>query len=197
MNIGNLALVIALAATPVAASDIKVGDRVPDLSIEDKGEIVLQNDEPDYQPWQYPQQPGKVHVLQYMAATKSASELNNPFIDRIKTDFPEGTLLSTTILNMDEALWGTGGFVTSELESNKKEFPNAVIVADEEGKGLKQWQLEEDSAAIVVTDANGQILFFKQGAMTPAEVESALQMIKQHSAAAAPPTAMLQDQAKP
>jgi YtfJ family uncharacterized protein len=197
MIIRNLALVIALAAAPVAANAFKAGDRLPDLSIEDKGEIVLQNDKPDYQPWQYPQQPGKVHVLQYMAATKSASELNNPFIDRIKTDFPDGTLLSTTILNMDEALWGTGGFVISELESNKKEFPRAVIVADEDGKGLTQWQLEEDSAAIVVTDPKGQVLFFKQGAMTPAEVESALQLIKQHSPAAAPPTAMLLDKVKP
>jgi hypothetical protein len=105
------------------------------------------------------------------------------FIDRIKTDFPTGTLLSTTILNMDEAMWGTSGFVISELESNKKKYPTAVLVADEKGAGLKTWQLDEDSAAIIVTDTRGTVLYFKQGAMSAAEVDSTIELIKQQLAA--------------
>jgi YtfJ family uncharacterized protein len=175
----TLVLLATLAALPAAWGDFKAGDRLPDLSIADRGELVLEGDDFDYRSWNYPQQPGKVHVLQYMAATSSASELNDPFIDRLKTDFPTGTLLSTTVLNLDEALWGTGGFVTSQLESNKKQFPHAVLVADEKGVGLNTWKLEEDSAAIIVTDSQGAVLYFKQGAMSPAEVNSTIELIKQ------------------
>jgi hypothetical protein len=175
----TLVLLATLAALPAAWADFKAGDRLPDLSIADRGELVLQGGDFDYRNWSYPQQPGKVHVLQYMAATTSASELNDPFIDRIKTDFPDGTLLSTTVLNLDEALWGTGGFVISELESNKKKYPQAVLVADEKGLGLNTWRLEEDSAAIIVTDTQGAVLYFKQGAMSAAEVESTIELIKQ------------------
>lgn len=174
-----LATVATLAALPAGGADFKAGDRLPDLKIADRGELVLQGEDFDYRSWNYPQEPGKVHVLQYMAATSSASELNDPFIDRIKTDFPTGTLLSTTVLNLDEALWGTGGFVASQLESNKKKYPHAVLVADENGVGLDTWRLQEDSAAIIVTDSQGALLYFKQGAMSAAEVDSTIELIRQ------------------
>lgn len=177
-----LCLITALLALPALAAGFRAGDRLPDLSIDDRGELVSSGGDFDYQPWRYPQQPGKVHVLQYMAATKSASELNDPFMARIKADFPAGSLLSTTILNLDDALWGTSGFVTGELKSNKKQFPLAVLVADEDGVGRQRWQLESDSAAIVVTDREGTVLFFKQGAMSASEVEETVQLIRQQLA---------------
>ena len=111
--------------------------------------------------------------------------MNDPFIDRIKSDFPDGTLLSTTILNLDEALWGTGGLISSELTSNKKQYPLAVLVADAEGVGLRTWQLQEDSAAIIVTDSRGMVLYFKQGAMSPDEVDSTIELIR-HQLAGSP-----------
>lgn len=183
MKLQNLILVAALATFPMIATGFDAGERLPDLSIADRGELVTKGDDFGFDPWQYPQQPGKVHVLQYMAATTGASELNDPFIDRIKADFPDGTLLSTTVLNLDDALWGTSGFVISELEKNKKQYPLAVLVADEDGVGRKRWQLDEDSAAIIVTDPNGTVLFFKQGAMSSTEVESTIALIKQQLAA--------------
>ena len=128
-------------------------------------------------------------MLQYMAATRAASNINQAFTDRMKTDLPKGSFLSTTILNLDEALWGTGGLVASELKSNKKQFPGAVLVADENGTGLSQWQLEKESSAIVITDPAGVVRYFKQGAMSDTEIESALEMVRQYIAAGAPPLA--------
>ena len=57
------------------------------------------------------------------------------------------------------------------------------LVADEKGAGLKTWQLDEDSAAIIVTDTRGTVLYFKQGAMSAAEVDSTIELIKQQLAA--------------
>ena len=115
-----------------------------------------------------------------MAATRSASNINMPFTDRMKTDLPQGAFLSTTILNLDEAMWGTSGLVVSELKSNKKEFPNAILVADEDGAGLKAWQLEKENSAVIVTDPQGVVRYFKQGAMSAAEIDSALALVMQY-----------------
>ncbi len=78
---------------------------------------------------------------------------------------------------MDDAIWGTGAFVMSELKSNKRRFPDAVIVVDEEGVGIGRWQLTRDSSAVMVVDAQGTVLYFREGAMSPAEVDSTLQLI--------------------
>jgi YtfJ family uncharacterized protein len=103
-----------------------------------------------------------------------------PFTDKLKTDIPQGAFLSTTILNLDEAMWGTSALVVSELKSNKKEFPNAVLVADEDGVGLSKWQLESENSAVIVTDPQGVVRYFKQGAMSAAEIESTVALVLQY-----------------
>lgn len=180
MSIRTFVLLLGLFAPLAQASEILPGNRLPDLGIAAKGELVLTGDEVGYRAWSYPQQPGKVHVLQYMAATRSASNINMPFTDRMKADLPQGAFLSTTILNLDEAMWGTAGLVVSELKSNKKEFPNAILVADEDGVGLKAWQLEKENSAVIVTDPQGVVRYFKQGAMSAAEIDSALALVMQY-----------------
>lgn len=180
MSIRTFVLLLGLLTPLAQASEIIPGNRLPDLGIAQKGELVLNGDEVGYRAWSYPQQPGKVHVLQYMAATRSASNINMPFTDRMKTDLPQGAFLSTTILNLDEAMWGTSGLVVSELKSNKKEFPNAILVADEDGAGLKTWRLEKENSAVIVTDPQGVVRYFKQGAMSAAEIDSALALVMQY-----------------
>ncbi len=177
----RILVLLATLATPWAlGADVMVGERLPDLSIAERGELVLQGDDVGYHTWSYPQQPGKVHVVQYLAATRAASKINKPFTDRMKTDLPQGSFLSTTILNLDEAMWGTGGLVVNELKSNKLQFPNAVLVADEDGTGLSQWQLEKQNSAVIITDPAGVVRYFKQGAMSEAEIESTLELVRQY-----------------
>jgi YtfJ family uncharacterized protein len=173
------ALVISglLLSAPVFAGGAAVGAPLPDLAIDDRGEIILQGDDISYQAWRYPQQPGKVNIVQYLAATKSAGDMNKPFRDRLDTDLPKGEFSTTTILNMDDAIWGTGAFVMGELKSNKREFPAAVIVVDENGVGLQQWQLQNDSSALMVVDPQGIVRYFKQGKMSATEIDSTLQLI--------------------
>ena len=172
-----LPLLGAMFFAGASAASVEVGGRLPDLSIDDKGELILHGDEVDYRAWSYPQQPGKVHIVQYMAATKSAGDMNKAFRDRFDTDLPKNSFRTTTILNLDDALWGTGGFVIGELKSNKREFPEAVMVVDEEGAGVKQWQLQNDTAAVVVLDPQGTVRYVKQGKMSAAEIESTLELI--------------------
>ena len=181
MNLRTLIALICLA-TPIAlAADISPGGRLGDLTIAEKGELVLTDGDIEYRSWSYPQQPGKVHVLQYMAATRAASKINKPFTDKMSADLPKGGVyLSTTILNLDEAMWGTGGMVESELGSKKKKFPHAIMVDDVNGIGLAQWQLKKESSAIIVIDAGGVVRYFKQGAMSATEIDSTLALIREY-----------------
>jgi uncharacterized protein len=172
-----LPLLGAILYAGASAASVEVGGRLPDLSIDDKGELILSGDDVDYRSWSYPQQPGKVHIVQYMAATKSAGDMNKAFRDRFDTDLPKNSFRTTTILNLDDALWGTGGFVIGELKSNKRKFPEAVMVVDEEGAGVKQWQLQNDTAAVVILDSQGTVRYVKQGKMSAAEIESTLELI--------------------
>ena len=72
---------------------------------------------------------------------------------------------------------GTGG---EQLKSNKPQFPNAVLVADEAGAGLRQWQLEKGELRRHRDGRGGHCAFFKQGAMSAAEIDNTLKMIRQY-----------------
>ncbi len=181
MIIRILIVLMALAAPSALAGEVAPGGRLADLAITNKGELVLSGDDVQYQPWSYPQQPGKVHVVQYMAATMSASKIQEPFRDKMQTGLPQdNAFLSTTILNLDEATWGTSGMVLSKLKSSKAEFPHATMVADEKGVGLSHWQLEKGNSAVIVTDASGVVRYFKQGEMSAAEIDSTLALIRHY-----------------
>ena len=177
----QLTLVIALylgaGQLSASASAPQVGAQLPDLKIDDRGELLVQDDEVRYRPWHYPQQTGTVHIVQYLAATRSAGDLHKPFRDRLDTDLPANSFRTTTIFNMDEAIWGTGSFVISELKSNKKMYPKAVMVVDEEGLGVKRWALDDDSAALIIVDPQGTVRYVKQGTMSAAEVDTSLALI--------------------
>ncbi|MEM6579696.1 MAG: YtfJ family protein [Pseudomonadota bacterium] len=166
-----------LLPLPVFA-EIATGGRVPDLSITDKGQLGLSDEKVVYSSWSYDQKPGKVQVVQYMAATRSASAMNKPFREKMRASLPlDGSFESISIVNLDEAMWGTSGMVISELKSSKTEFPYAVMVVDENGLGLTTWQLEKESSAVIVTNEEGEVLYFKEGALSEDEIDSTIKLI--------------------
>jgi YtfJ family uncharacterized protein len=171
------ALLLASAAS--LADGIDLGQPLPDLNINDRGELLLKGDDFSFAPWALPAGIGKIHILQYMAATKGASELNKPFTDRLK-DIPNPNYLVTTVLNLDDAMWGTSGFVISEVKKNKRQFPGSTMVLDAAGRGLEVWKLQSKSSTIVVMDAQGSVQFLKDGAMDENEIEKALKFILTH-----------------
>ena len=178
-------LTLLFVSQQLQAQGLQVGSLVPDLSISELGEIRLQEEEFSYHPWTFPQDLGQLHVVQYMAATMKASELNKPFTDSLSENLAGGNFTVTTVINLDDAMWGTSGFVISEIKKNKKRYPESTMVLDKAGIGREAWQLDKKSSAIVIVDAAGTIRYIKQGAMEAAEIESTLEMIRQQLAAEA------------
>ena len=92
--------------------------------------------------------------------------------------FPAESYQTTSIINQDDAIWGTGSFVKSSAEDSKKEFPWSSMVLDEEGVVAGAWELQEESSAIVVQDKQGNVLFVKEGALNNDEIQQVLTLIK-------------------
>lgn len=154
-----LLLALSLLSLPALADSPVVDRPLPPLLIEDRGELVLKGDDFDYLPWRSDRQPGSLHVLQYFAGTKAASELFAPFTDYLQERLEPGRYHVTTVINLDAALWGTTGFVVSELKDNKRRYPDATMVLDAEGLGVSTWQLGKKGALLAIMDADGTVRF--------------------------------------
>lgn len=171
----TLASTLALAEVPL------VDSRLPALSIADRGELFLENDDFNFRPWSTEQNLNKVHIVQYFGATRGDSELFKPFTDLLQDNLSPGTYHVTTIVNLEAALWGTSSFVISELKSNKRKYPLSTIVLDEDGRGLNTWQLGKQGAGLAILDQQGVVKYFTKKPMTEAEISASLNMVKTNS----------------
>ncbi|MGR5221729.1 YtfJ family protein [Vibrio parahaemolyticus] len=174
-----LTLAILCLPTIAMATNLQVGSNARSVSVKDHGEIVLNGGAVDYQAWASQDMLGKVRVIQAIAGRSSAKEMNAPLMSAITAaKFPEDQYQTTTIINQDDAIWGTGSFVKSSAEDSKQEFPWSSMVLDKHGLVASAWQLQEQSSAIIVQDKQGKILYVKQGVLSDSEVENVLAMIR-------------------
>lgn len=175
-------LMMSLVIFPLFASahNLIPGERLPAVGVEDKGELNYVNNDFSYSRWNSAKLPGKVRLVQHMAGRTSAKALNAPLVDAIRAaNLAHDRYQTTTIINTDDAILGTGMFVRSSIESGKKEFPWSQIIVDSNGVVKKAWQLEPKSSAVVVLDKNGVIKFVKEGALTQEEVQQVITLLHQ------------------
>lgn len=180
MTLRNI-LAAACLLLPLMASahTIEKGQRVLAVGITDRGELILDNDKFSYKNWNSAQLPGKVRVVQHIAGRTSAKEKNANMVEAIKAaDLPHDRYQTTTIVNTDDAIPGSGMFVRSSLESNKKLYPWSQIIVDSNGVTRKVWQLEEESSAVIVLDKAGRVQWVKDGALTQEEVQQVVALLR-------------------
>lgn len=170
-------LLLSLAAS---AHDFVNGQRVAPVGISDKGELIYQQDDFSYRSWNSAQLAGKVRVVQHIAGRSSAKEKNAALVEAIKqAHLPQDRYQTTTIINTDDAIPGTGMFVRSSIESNKKQYPWSQFIVDSNGAAKKAWQLEDGGSAVAVLDKTGRVRFAKDGALTQEEVQQVIALLHQ------------------
>ena len=174
---GLLLAFCLLAAAPLHA--LQAGDPLPLLQVEKLGEILVQDGKMGFRPWQSAPLGDRIHIVQYMAARMSARRQSKPFTDSLeKSGIPYSRYHITTVVNLDDAMFGTRGMVLSELEKNKRKYGLSTIVADEAGRGRALWNLQEGSSAVIMLDTASRVLYFHQGLMQPADIEEALRVVR-------------------
>lgn len=175
-----IALVFA-SLLPLSTLAVSLGEPLPDLQIDNKGELVLKDkDEVGFEPWssQALDTQGAVQIVQYMAARPSSEKQIRPFTDKLEEiAYPVELHHVTTVVNLDDVTFGMSGFALSELESNKRRYPMSTLVGDWSGEGLKAWDLSPKSSALMILDATGKVLFFKDGKLNQQEIDQALALI--------------------
>ncbi|MDL4915281.1 MAG: YtfJ family protein [Enterobacterales bacterium endosymbiont of Blomia tropicalis] len=163
----------------VLAHAIKQGERVPAVGVNDKGELIWQQDKFSYRSWNSVQLNGKVRVIQHIAGRSSAKEKNAALIEAIKSArLPHDRYQTTTVVNTDDAIPGTGMFVRSSIQTNKQHYPWSQFIVDSQGNVQKAWQLEEGSSAIVVLDKSGHVRFVKDGSLTQDEIKQVMSLLQ-------------------
>lgn len=112
------ALIIALLAPGAAAHNFVTGKTVTPVYIQEGGELLLNSeDEIHYQKWNSTQLAGKVRIIQYIAGRKSAKKKNSLLIKAVEAaNFPQDRFQPTTIVNTDDAIFGTDYFVVGKIE---------------------------------------------------------------------------------
>lgn len=90
--------------------------------------------------------------------------------------FPKDQYQTSTI-NLDDAIWGTGGFVKSSAKERKKECSWSSFVLDENAAVVKAWDLNEKSAAVIVLDTKNRVQFVKEGALSINEITEVVDLI--------------------
>ncbi len=170
----------SLLAVSVQAG-IKVGEILPSLSIEKYGELMLEGEDTIYyQPWNTAQLENKVQIIQYLAGRMGTRDMNKPFTDVLGVqDFSMDYHHTTTIINLDDTLFGTAGIVNSQLKKNKIKYWYSSIVADKKGEGASVWELEPKNSAIIILSSDYRVIFFKEGQLTEEEISFVVAMIEQ------------------
>ncbi len=173
----------AFISTVAMAATLNVGDSLPELILkgdsEDKlGKLVLNSDKITYADFNSAELKGKMRSVLYIAATMSAASINEAFADALKTaNLPTDKYQTVIIMNLDEAMWGTGGIVKGKIEDKQKEVPNSMFANDEDGDGLKKWGIKTDYAVMVI-DQMGKIVAYKDDKLTEQDIRDFIDTIR-------------------
>ena len=148
---------------------------LPSLTIKSYGEIVLDNKSTDslndrtakFVPWSSEQLTGTVTLLQVLAASQKAADLNKRYLDQFSARFENNTHVdSATIIVSDNIPGMLGGFVKKEIIKNKLLHPRAIMVNDKQALSRSTWQLPKTMAILILLDHRGIIQHYHEGQLT-------------------------------
>ena len=99
-------------------------------------------------------------------------------IEAIKAaHFNQAKYQTTTIINADDAVVGTGMFVKSSAEKGKKENAHSQVILDDKSAVKNTWGLREKDSVIILLDKTGKVQFVKEGKLTDDEVKEVISRV--------------------
>ncbi|MCD9508663.1 YtfJ family protein [Photobacterium phosphoreum] len=171
----------AIAPTLAQANNIKIDTTLPTVTVANKGELVLNNNTTGYQSWRSTNLEGKTHIIMAIAGRSSAKEINAELVSAISAaNFPQAKYQTITIINQDDAIWGTASFVQSATEKSKKKYPWSSMVLDSDGVVQKTWDLKKEDSAIIVINKNAQVVFIHEGKLNQHQIKQVITLVKKN-----------------
>jgi YtfJ family uncharacterized protein len=174
LSIKQLLLGISLIGTASLAYSLELGGSLDKLSVPSKGELIIDGKRISYKPWSTDSiKTGSPALIFHMAARMSSEQIIDPLRKKLdEQNYTPGSFQPITVVNLDDAMWGTAGIIGGELEKNKRAHPSAILVADESGRGLKAWQLKGNGVTVALLDSSGKIVYLKEGKLSDGDVNT-------------------------
>ena len=172
---------VALVMTTSSALALEVGSTVPAFNINKPGELIIEGDKLNKAPWQSSAiGGGRPALVFYLPARASSEDDIDPLRQRLdKEDYEPGSFHSITVVNLDDALWGTSGFVESQVAKNKRAHPRATMVLDQKGKGRQVLKLPKKTTVVFLANAEGQVIDYREGALTEQAADEVITLLHQ------------------
>ncbi|MGB2254638.1 YtfJ family protein [uncultured Spongiibacter sp.] len=169
----SVAVSLALLGSSLGIA-LEVGGNLPTLDVPSRGELVMLGDKVSFSPWSSTSiSTGSPALIFHMPARMSSDAAIAPLRARLEAgEYPTESFQSISVVNLDDALWGTSGLVAGELAKNKRAHPQAVLVADDAGRGLKAWQLKSRTIAVILLNAEGEITYLKEGELSQDDIDT-------------------------
>jgi YtfJ family uncharacterized protein len=178
----------------VTLAAVVEGMKLPAVEVADKGvmepstriegrQMVLDAEDIIYRPWKLSDSDGRVRTIYHLAARPGLEDVNKAAVGvlraaRLPELLPDAPYKTITIVNFDDALWGTRSVALARMEKKQRNYPHAIFVADEKGHARKAWALKHGQTAVIILDRKGTILFFKEGRLSPEEIHRAVGLIQ-------------------
>lgn len=168
----------AFFANSVSAHQVQLNQSLPSVSVNQDGELIVQGKSVQYKAWHSASLNGKVRVLFHIAGRSAVKEKNEALMNAIKkAGFDRSQYQTTTIINADDAIVGTGIFVKNSAESGKLENAHSQVVLDQQSRVKNAWKLKEKESFVVVLDKNGKVQFVSEGKLSAAQVQKVIELV--------------------
>ncbi len=172
--IKTLLLICGLTLPTAVIHALEVGQSLPSLQVQTKGELLLAGDDVTYRPWSTTAiQSDRPSLIFHVPPRISSQSIIKPLRSRLESEgYQKGQFQSITVINLQEAAWGTTGMIISQLQEDKTSHPEASFVIDDKNRGTKAWSVGKRDVVIAVVDANGIVQHIHTGEMTEGDVNT-------------------------
>ena len=169
MKIYSLLLVLLLTLN---LSALEIGKKPKEVTIDgENGGLVA-----DDSAWNSSSIKDKVYVMFYVDPDEK--DTNNPFSTALKAkEFDRTKFGSLGVINL-AATWKPNFIIEKLLKSKQEEFPHTIYVKDKNSVLVKEWEIEDDASNILIFSKDTKLLFYKSGAMSENEIQTALKIIE-------------------
>lgn len=174
-----LSILIMITAGAAQASLPALGLPLSPLVISQRGEIVLTEQSVSYQPWRSQQNQQSLQLIIHAAGRLAAKRQLALLTERLQHDPRSSHWRISTVVNTQDALFGSRLFVERSLIDSKRESWQQHFIIDSQGTAAAQWQLQPESAAVLLLDKQGSVKFFHQGTVTHAQVDLLFYLLHQ------------------
>ncbi len=132
----------------------------------------------DGTPWSSSELQGKVFVVFYVDPDEK--DTNNEASEALKKEkFPSDQFQSVGIINM-AATWLPNFAISSSIKDKQKRYPDTIYVRDYKKVLVNEWKIADDSSNVVAFDKKGNLIFRKDGKLTPEEIQKLIKVIRDH-----------------